>query len=169
MLSVFRVCCWHSQWRRIGRSKCSWWSIRSQYFRDVERGMLSQWSCTLFWSWLVASVDHGDEEKYGHCVNTLQLVLQQRYALSAIYPISQAEYWHFGADPCIVELQSFFCIFEWTISICLRISWRSMPKPCGFFKIQDGRQDGRRITKNAITFLIIDLELRIWCLLVCFV
>ena len=38
----------------------------------------------------------------------------------------------------------------------------------GFFKIQDGRQDGRRITKNAITSLIIDLELRIWCLLVCF-
>ena len=25
---------------------------------------------------------------------------------------SQAEYWHFGAEPCIVKLQSFFCIFE---------------------------------------------------------
>ena len=80
----------------------------------------------------------------------------------------QAEYWHFGAEPCIVELQSFFCIFEGTISNCLRISWRSMPKPCGCFKIQDGRQDGRRITKYAITSIIIDLELRIWCLLICF-
>ena len=43
-----------------------------------------------------------------------------------------------------------------------------MPKPCGFFKIQDGRQDGRRITKTAVTFLIIDLESRIWCVLVGF-
>ena len=44
-----------------------------------------------------------------------------------------------------------------------------MPKSCGFFKIQHGRQDGRRVTKNAITSLTIDLELQFWCLLVCFV
>ena len=31
-----------------------------------------------------------------------------------------------------------------------------MPKPCGFFKIQDVRQDGRHITKIAVTLLIID-------------
>ena len=41
-----------------------------------------------------------------------------------------------------------------------------MPKPCGFFKIQDGRQNGRHITKIAVTLLIIDS--RIWCLLVGF-
>ena len=33
-----------------------------------------------------------------------------------------------------------------------------MPKPCGFLKIQDGRQDGRCITKIAVTLLIIDLD-----------
>ena len=43
-----------------------------------------------------------------------------------------------------------------------------MPKPCGFFIIQDGRHDGRHITKIAVTLLIIDLESRIWCLLVGF-
>ena len=43
-----------------------------------------------------------------------------------------------------------------------------MPKLSGFFKIQDGRQDGRRITKIAVTLLIIDLESRILCLIVCF-
>ena len=53
---------------------------------------------------------------------------------------------------------SFFAFFEWTISTSLRISWRSMLKPCGVFKIQDGRQDGRRITKIAVTLLIIVLE-----------
>ena len=31
-----------------------------------------------------------------------------------------------------------------------------MPKPCGVFKIQDGRQDDRHITKIALTLLIID-------------
>ena len=39
-----------------------------------------------------------------------------------------------------------------------------MPKFCGFFKIQDGR----RITKIAVTLLIIDLKARIWCPLVGF-
>ena len=63
---------------------------------------------------------------------------------------------------------SVFCIFERTISISLRISWRSMLKLCGFFKIQDGLQDGRRITKIAVTLLLIDLESRFWCLLVGF-
>ena len=43
-----------------------------------------------------------------------------------------------------------------------------MPKPCGVFKIQDGRQDGRHITKIAVTLLIIVLESRILCLLVGF-
>ena len=43
-----------------------------------------------------------------------------------------------------------------------------MPKPHGFFKIQDGRQDGCYITKIAVTLLINDLESRIWCLLVGF-
>ena len=55
--------------------------------RYEEHGMLSQGSCTLLWIWLVASVDHGDEEWYGHCVNTLQLILRQHSALSDIYPI----------------------------------------------------------------------------------
>ena len=43
-----------------------------------------------------------------------------------------------------------------------------MPKTCGFCKIQDGRQDGRRITKIAVTLLTIDLESRSWCLIVGF-
>ena len=41
-----------------------------------------------------------------------------------------------------------------------------MPEACGFFKIQDGGQDGRRIIKIAVTLLIIEIESRIWCLIV---
>ena len=43
-----------------------------------------------------------------------------------------------------------------------------MPEACGFFKIQDRRQDGRRIIKIALTLLIIELESRIRCLIVGF-
>ena len=39
-----------------------------------------------------------------------------------------------GLNLALSNYNRFFCIFGWTISICLRISWRSMPKPCGFFK-----------------------------------
>ena len=73
-----------------------------------------------------------------------------------------------GLHLAMSNYNSFFCISKTAISISLRISWRAMPKPCGFFKIQDGRHDGRRITKIAVTLLIIDLKSQIWCLLVGF-